>query len=62
MGASEDLVNEGVRRMLVNACYWAMGLDKKIAAGSRVDLVGEYKPSPFRFGGARKGLKPSDLQ
>jgi hypothetical protein len=26
-----------------------------------VDLVGEYKPRPFKFGGAAKGVKPSDL-
>jgi hypothetical protein len=24
-------------------------------------LVGEYKPRPFKFGGAAKGVKPSDL-
>jgi type 1 glutamine amidotransferase len=62
MGASEDLNNEGVRRMLVNACYWAVGLEKKITPKLKVDLVGEYRPSPFKFGGARKGLKPADLQ
>ncbi len=62
MGASEDLKNEGVRRMLVNACYWAAGLENRIPARTRVDLVGDYRPSPFKFGGFRRGLKPSDLR
>jgi type 1 glutamine amidotransferase len=27
MGASQDLQSEGTRRMLVNACYWVLGLE-----------------------------------
>jgi hypothetical protein len=61
MGAATDLENAGVRRLLVNACYWAVGLEGKIPAKANVDLVGEYKPSPFKFGGAQKGVKPADL-
>jgi type 1 glutamine amidotransferase len=61
MGASQDLLNEGLRRLLVNACYWAVGLEKKIPARSNVEIVGEYKPLPFRFGGFQKGVKPTDL-
>lgn len=61
MGASQDLEREGTRRMLVNACYWAAGLEEKIPSQSKVDLVGEYKPLPFRFGGFEKGRKPSDF-
>jgi type 1 glutamine amidotransferase len=58
MGAATDLESEGVRRMLVNAVYWALGLDDKITAESDVSLVGEYKPRPFGFNGAAKGVKP----
>ncbi|MFN7998836.1 MAG: ThuA domain-containing protein [Bryobacteraceae bacterium] len=58
MGASQDLLNEGLRRMIVNACYWAMGMEKRIPPKSNVDLIGEYHPSPFGFGTYRKGLKP----
>ncbi len=61
MGASQDLLSEGTRRMLVNACYWAMGMEGKISAKSTVDLVGEYHPLPFKFGGYKKGVKPADL-
>lgn len=61
MGSSQDLGNEGFRRLLVNACYWALGLERKIPAKSKADLVGEYQPQPFGFGGFTKGVRPSDL-
>ena len=32
MGASQDLANEGLRRLLVNACYWALGMEEQIPA------------------------------
>jgi hypothetical protein len=59
MGASQDLESEGLRRLLVNACYWAVGLEDKIEPGSKVGLVGSYRPRPFRSGGAEPGVKPS---
>ena len=62
MGSAQDLLNEGFRRLLVNASYWALGMEGKIAAGSSVDLVGTYDPLPFRFGGAAKGVKPSEAR
>src|SRR5262249_34881773 len=49
MGASQDLLSEGLRRLLVNACYWAVGIEDRISAESKVDLVGEYHPHPFGF-------------
>jgi hypothetical protein len=61
MGASQDLESEGLRRLLVNACYWAVGLTDKIPEKAKVDIVGEYKPNPFKGGGHAKGVKPSDL-
>ncbi|HEV3080887.1 MAG TPA: ThuA domain-containing protein [Gemmataceae bacterium] len=61
MGASQDLESEGLRRLLVNAAYWSMGMEDKIPEKAKVELVGEYEPLPFKFGGAAKGLKPSDL-
>jgi len=60
MGASQDLLSEGVRRMLVNACYWALGMEEKIDPQRSVAIAGDYNPSPFRFGGFKKGVKPSD--
>jgi hypothetical protein len=61
MGASQDLQSEGLRRLLVNACYWAVGMEDQIPAKTNVDLVGTYKPRPFGFGGFQKGLRPADL-
>ncbi len=61
MGASQDLLSEGTRRMLVNACYWAAGLEDRISAKSDVALVGDYRPTPFGFGAHKKGVKPEDL-
>ncbi len=62
MGSSVDLSSPGVRRLLVHAAYWCVGLENRIDAKSRVDLVGAYKPLPFGFGGHKKGVRPSDLQ
>lgn len=59
MGAGQDLENEGVRRLLVNATYWAVGLEDKISADANVSLVGEYHPRPFRFGGFQPGIRPA---
>ena len=59
MGASQDLANEGVRRLLVNACYWALGMENTISA-TNVAIVGEFHPHPFGFGTFTKGVKPAE--
>ncbi len=61
MGHAGDFANEGVRRMLVNACYWALGMEDQIDPSRSVDLVGSYEPPPIGVGGYRKGVKPADL-
>jgi type 1 glutamine amidotransferase len=61
MGAATDMLAEGTRRMLVNACYWATGLEAKIPEKSCVEIVGTFEPTPFGFDKARKGLEPGDL-
>jgi hypothetical protein len=60
MGAATDLESEGTRRLLVNATYWAVGLEDKILDRSGVALIGEYRPLPFGFGTFKKGTKPED--
>jgi hypothetical protein len=62
MGAAVDLQNESLRRLLVNACYWATGLEKQIPAKAGVDYVGEYRPTWFGFGKFVKGVKPEALE
>jgi type 1 glutamine amidotransferase len=61
MGASQDFESEGLRRLLVNASYWAMGMEEKIADKSKVDLVGTFEAHPFKNNGFTKGVKPADL-
>jgi hypothetical protein len=58
MGSAQDMESEGYRRLLVNACYWTVGLESKIPDKSKVDLVGKFKPSRFGNDGFKKGLKP----
>ena len=60
MGASQDLQSEGLRRLIVNASYWATRMEDKIPERSNVDIVGEFNPHPFGFKKYIKGLKPAD--
>ncbi len=62
MGSGVDFENAGLRRVVVNGCYWALGLESRIPEKSNVDYVGEYKPLYFGFGKFKKGLKPADLE
>lgn len=62
MGASVDLISEDLRRLLVNASYWAMGMDNQIPKENLVDIVGEYNPTMFGYGDFKKGLTPSDFK
>jgi len=47
MGHAMDFQNEGFRRVVVNACYWLLGLERQISLTRSVDLVGDYHPSPI---------------
>jgi hypothetical protein len=60
MGASTDLANEALRRLLVNATYSLLGMT--VLEKADVTIVGEYKPTAFRGNGYKKGVKPADLQ
>lgn len=61
-GASEDILSEGVRRMIVNATMWCMGMEKHIKADADVSLVGPYNPSTFSFKPSVTDAKPSDVE
>ncbi|HEX3685267.1 MAG TPA: ThuA domain-containing protein [Bryobacteraceae bacterium] len=61
MGAADDLLNAGLRRLLVNATYWAIGLEHKIPAEADVTLVGDYHPHSYLSETFTPGVKPSDL-
>jgi hypothetical protein len=61
-GASEDFVNAGFRRLLINGTLWALGLEDAIDPESDVSFVGPYHPVEFSFGGYRRGVRPSDIE
>ena len=62
MGHVDDLKSEGFRRLLVNAAFWCIGMEKKVPERAKVDIVGTYKPSPIGMNRHKKGLKPADHQ
>jgi hypothetical protein len=62
MGAADDLETEGMRRLLVNAVYWALGMETKIPPKADVALVGPYNPHSFLQTVYSAGVKPSDLE
>ncbi len=71
MGASIDLKNEDLRRLIVNGVYWGLGME--VPAKADVTPVGTYEPTmygtkdsnnaadPYGFRGFKRGVKPSDL-
>jgi hypothetical protein len=60
-GGSGDLLNDGFRRLLVNAAFWTMGLESAIKPDSDISIVGVYRPT--WHGGAKRaaGVKPEHL-
>jgi hypothetical protein len=58
MGAATDLQSEGLRRLIVNAVYWSVGLE--VPAMLDVQYVDPYTPSDYSAGGFRKGLRPAN--
>jgi putative heme-binding domain-containing protein len=60
MGSADDLLNESLRRLVVNGVYWGLGLD--VPKKANVTIVDEYKPSFYGFKGYRKGMKVADLE
>jgi hypothetical protein len=59
MGAASDLDDEGLRRLVVNAVYWAAGLS--VPARADVAPVGRFEPTFYGFNAFRKGVRPADL-
>ncbi len=57
-GASEDLLNPGYRRMVVNATYWILDMESEIKADAPINFVGKYEPNTFSGKGYARGIKP----
>lgn len=61
MGSSIDFLSEDLRRLIVNACYWAVGLENKSADKINVDIIGAYHPTKFGLLEFKNGKRPQDL-
>jgi len=59
MGAATDLESEGLRRLVVNAVYWGLGLD--VPAKADVAFVGAYHPTMYGFKDFQRGMRPADF-
>jgi putative membrane-bound dehydrogenase-like protein len=57
-GTSEDITNEGYRRMIVNGIFWALGMEDAIKPDLDVSFVGPFKPNTFGGGAYAHGVKP----
>ncbi|MBR9800752.1 ThuA domain-containing protein [bacterium] len=55
-----DLESEDLRRMLVNGCYWALGMEDEIPKKANVSEVADVEPSFYGFGKYKRGVKPAD--
>ena len=61
MGASTDLANEGLRRLVVNSSLWLLDMGNQITSDLNVEPIGTYEPTPFGFKTWTKGQRPSDF-
>ncbi|MEZ7957416.1 MAG: ThuA domain-containing protein [Rubritalea sp.] len=58
MGSGKDLESPGLRRLIINAAYWSMGMEKQISPTSSVDYTGEYQPLVSGFQYEKLGVIP----
>ena len=57
-GTSEDITNDGYRRLLVNGMFWSMGMEDAIKADANIAIVGPFKPNTFGNQWHARGIKP----
>lgn len=62
MGSARDFKDEQLRRLFVNACYWAVGIEDRIVEASSADTVEWYEPSPSGFGLHLRRLQPVEMR
>jgi hypothetical protein len=61
MGSGSDFRNPGLRRLVINAAYWGMGMESAISPKSSVDTVGTYEPLTSGFAYEKIGIKPKPV-
>jgi len=58
MGSGKDLESPGLRRLIVNAAYWCLEMEKDISPTRSVDYVGDYQPLASGFNYEKLGVAP----
>ena len=58
MGSARDLQSAGLRRLIINASYWGMGLEDKITSDRSVAYTSKYEPRPSGFNYEKLGVRP----
>ena len=61
MGSGTDLENTGLRRLIINATYWGMGMEATISPTRSVEIVGTYKPLKSGFNYKEIGVVPKPV-
>lgn len=61
MGSAHDLQSAGLRRLIINAAYWGMGMESAITPTRSVDIVGTYQPRDSGFNYQELGVVPKPV-
>jgi putative membrane-bound dehydrogenase-like protein len=57
-GTSEDITNDGYRRLIANGIFWTLGMEDAIKPDLNIAFVGPFKPNTFGSGAHARGIKP----
>ncbi len=58
MGSGHDFESAGLRRLVINAAYWCLGMEDTIVPMSNVEIVGHYAPRDTGFNYEGLGIIP----
>lgn len=59
MGAASELVDENLRRLIVNGVYWGCGMN--VPDKASVAVPENFKPSPYSFNAFKQNMKAADF-
>jgi hypothetical protein len=61
MGSAHDLQSAGLRRLIINAVYWGLGMESAITPKLSVNIVGTYQPHESGFNYQELGVVPKPV-
>ena len=62
MGSSMGFQSEDLRRLVINASFYLLGMEQVITPDLNMEIVGSYAPTMFGFDTFRKGMKVADFK